>query len=396
MMGARSPAVRRLAIVVSHPIQYYSPWFRYLAAHGHANLRVFYLWTGGVTRQLDRGFGLAVQWDIPLLEGYEHEFVANASRSPGPGHRRGLDNPELPARLVAFDPDAILMFGYNYWTHYRLLFSRRRVPLLFRGDSHRLVPEHGVKARLRRQWIKTVYRRFDAFLSVGHANKEYFQIHGVPAEKLFFSPHAVDNERFFSQTDLAARAAAEWKKALGISPQQRVVLFAGKFEPKKRPRDLVAAFKQAALANVTLLLVGNGEQESVLRRDAAGHPHIVFAPFQNQTQMPRTYMTGDVFVLPSFGGGETWGLAINEAMCMGRPVIVSSHVGCGSDVIQPGGNGLVFPAGDVAALAGALREVLAEPGRAGEWGVRSREIICGYDYAHAAEGLNAALEFVNR
>jgi glycosyltransferase involved in cell wall biosynthesis len=304
-----------------------------------------------------------------------------------------LNNPSLGDRLAAFQPDAILVFGYNYLTHYRFLFfgPGRRVPLLFRGDSHRLVPQSGLRAGLRGQWLKLIYGRFAAFLYVGQANKAYFQLHGVPERKLFFSPHAVDNERFFAQAQIAREEAAQWKSSLGIAPARKVVLFAGKFEPKKRPRDLVAAFKQAQLADTTLLLVGNGVQEAVLRQDAAGRADIVFAPFQNQTQMPRTYATADVFVLPSFGSEETWGLAVNEAMCLGRPIIVSDLVGCAQDLVKNHRNGLVFPAGDVAALMAALREAFADPDRLRTWGVQSREIIQNYNYAHATQGLREAL-----
>ena len=388
----------RLAIISSHPIQYNSPWFRFLTINGLTGLRVFYLWDGGVTEKLDRGFGVKVKWDIPLLNGYEYEFVPNRARQPGPGHWCGLDNPTLSDRLAAFQPDAILLFGYNYLTHYRLLLSQwhRRIPLLFRGDSHRLIPEHGLLAGLRRSWIQFVFRRFAAFIFVGKANREYFKLHGVPENKLFFSPHSVDNERFINQSHTAASEAIKWKLSLGIQSENKVILFAGKFETKKRPRDLVAAFKLARLERTTLLLVGSGELESALRQDAAGHSDIVFAPFQNQTQMPRTYAAADVFVLPSYGRGETWGLAVNEAMCMGRPIIVSDHVGCAQDLVQPQRNGLIFPAGDVLSLAAALTETLNNSKRLNEWGAQSREIIIGYDYEHATRGLLASLDFVTR
>jgi glycosyltransferase involved in cell wall biosynthesis len=112
--------------------------------------------------------------------------------------------------------------------------------------------------------------------------------------------------------------------------------------------------------------------------------------------MPRTYAAADVFVLPSYGRDETWGLAVNEAMCLGRPVIVSSHVGCGPDLVRPEVNGLVFPAGEVAALAGALRKALADPARLKTWGRQSREIIRSYDYAQATRGLQAAFDFVRQ
>jgi glycosyltransferase involved in cell wall biosynthesis len=254
--------------------------------------------------------------------------------------------------------------------------------------------EKGLRAWLRRQWIGFIYRRIDAFLYVGQANKSYFKLHGTPDRRLFFSPHAVDNKRFFSHRESAKIEAVLWKNSLGISPSQRVILFAGKFEQKKRPRDLVAAFLRANLKDTTLLLVGNGEQEQILRQDAAGQSNIVFAPFQNQTQMPRTYAAGDVFVLPSFGRAETWGLAVNEAMCMNRPIIVSNHVGCAWDLVQPGRNGLVFSAGNIEALAAALRETLVDSVQLEAWGVQSGTIIQDYDYEQATKGLRTALNFV--
>src|SRR5262249_53383144 len=138
-------------------------------------------------------------------------------------------------------------------------------PLLLRGDSHRLIPRKGVKEFFRAGWIRHVFQRFAAFLYVGRANRNYFRYHDVAEGKLFFSPHSVDNERFITQTETARRQAAQWKQELGIPSERRVILFAGKFESKKRPLDLVMAFKQAALKNVALVLVGAGPLESELR-----------------------------------------------------------------------------------------------------------------------------------
>jgi glycosyltransferase involved in cell wall biosynthesis len=387
-----------LAIVISHPIQYWSPWFCHLTANGFSDLRVFYLWNGGVTEQMDRDFGVPVKWDIPLLNGYDYEFVPNAASRPGTSRCSGLNNPGLIPALESFKPDAILLCGYNYLTHYRLLFSKlsKSIPILFRGDSHRLELRGGLRSKLRRWWISRVLRGCSAFLYVGQANRDYFQYHGVPERKLFFCPHAVDNERFFVQSKTADEEAAKWKTSLGIRALNRVVLFAGKFEPKKRPRDLIAAFKRAKLDHTTLLMVGNGEEEAVLREEASGNPAIVFARFQNQTLMPRTYAAGDVFVLPSFGRDETWGLAVNEAMCLARTVVVSTHVGCAQDLVHHGENGLVFPAGDVVALAETLREALSDTARLKRWGARGREIVKEYDYERATKGLVEALALVKK
>jgi glycosyltransferase involved in cell wall biosynthesis len=383
----------KLAIISTHPIQYYAPWFAYLSNKTNLDVRVFYLWDFGVTRCLDKGFDVSVQWDIPLLEGYDYEFIANKSYSAGTGHFMGLWNPDLLYRVRQFSPDAILLTAYNYAsiTYFLWRWRKERVPLLFRGDSHRLVPRHGFFESIKRAVIARVFRYFSAVLYVGSANREYFALHRVPDERLFFSPHAVDNERFITSHDAAAVEAGSWKRSLGIPDHHRVVLFAGKFEVKKRPLDLLRAFLSAGLENTSLLYVGSGVLEQSLRTLSAGHPQVHFAPFQNQSLMPRTYAACDLFVLPSFGSTETWGLAVNEAMCMGRAVIVSDHVGCAQDLVIPNENGLVFPAGDVNALANCLRDALSDVVRLQAWGERGRELIKGYSYKQATEGLIKAL-----
>jgi len=386
----------KLAVITSHPIQYYAPWFQYLAQHTKLELRVFYLWDFGVTEQVDAGFKRAVRWDLPLLDGYEYEFVPNSSTRPGTGHFRGLQNPTLKRQVTSFDPDVVLLLGYKYASMLSFILRWRRTPLLFRGDSHRLVERGGTGERVRRTLISTLFKRFAAFLYVGQANLDYFRRHRVAPEKLFFAPHAVDNGRFQAASDEAAQQAREWRRELGIPEQHAVILFAGKLENKKRPQDLLAAFLQARPAETTLLFVGNGELEEQLKREAKSHPNIVFAPFQNQTQMPRTYAAADIFVLPSCGAGETWGLAINEAMCLSRPVIASTHVGCVQDLVRSHQNGLSFAPGDVAALSECLTEALGDRERLRVWGRESRRIISQYSYEQATTGLLQALDAVHR
>ncbi len=386
--------MKKLAIITSHPIQYYAPWFRHLASTTDFSIKVFYLWDFGVNQQVDVDFQHPIQWDIPLLTGYEYEFVANVSSNPGTHHFWGLQNPSLLERVSIYKPDAVLLMSYNYASLYDFLWrwNHRQVPLLFRGDSHRLLPSTGAKEWARRKFISLIYRRFSACLYVGKANYGYFLDHGVPPQSLFFAPHAVDNDRFKAHTESANCKAMLWKQELLIPKNHSVILFAGKFELKKRPLDLLQAFLQANLPQVSLLFVGAGAQMRELRSKAAEHPHIHFAPFQNQTLMPRTYATADLVVLPSYGSEETWGLAINEAMCMSRPVIASSHVGCVPDLIQPYRNGLIFPAGDVSALAASLKEAFSNRERLQMWGEESQKIVTNYSYTQMTQGLREALK----
>jgi len=294
-----------------------------------------------------------------------------------------------------FSPDAVLLIGYRYDSLFRFVAKwSGRVPLLFRGDSHRLAQTPGdAWRRVKRHLLKLWFRRFSAILYVGQANRGYFEMHGVRPEKLFFSPHAVDNDRFQSGGQEMMADARRWREELGIPPQHRVVLFAGKFEENKRPLDLLAAFKAGRFRDATLLFVGDGRLEKELRETAGDTANIRFAPFQNQSLMPRAYAAADLCVLPSLS--ETWGLAVNEAMAVGRAVVVSNHVGCAADLVRPMENGLVFNAGDVGSLTAALREALSDDERLARWGEASRGIVADYSYDAATSGLLRALDYVN-
>ncbi|MDX6766264.1 MAG: glycosyltransferase family 4 protein [Candidatus Methylacidiphilales bacterium] len=380
----------KIAIITSHPVQYYAPWFRYLAGHG-TDLRVFYLWDFGVKETHDPGFARSFQWDIPLLDGYEHEFVPNVATDPGTHHPGGLDNPELQERVAAWNPGAVLLMGYSWKSMREFILSRKRhrTPLLLRGDSHDLARPRGLRtaaARLAAGWI---FRHLDAFLACGQANTEYFLNRGVRRDRIFFCPHTIDDGRF-QRTPAVLEGAASLRLEWGLPPDTRVVLFAGKFEEKKRPLDLLQAFRMSGVKNAHLVYVGSGPLETRLRDEIGTDPKVRVFPFQNQSQMPVVYAATDLLVLPSYGPSETWGLAIQEALACGLPVIASSHTGCARDLIQLDRNGLVFPAGDVASLARALTRAL-EPGILASWIPFCRSALERYNHEQAARGLAEAV-----
>lgn len=390
----------RLAVVLSHPIQYYAPWFRQIVESGDLNLRVFYLWNPDTTGNLDRTFGKKVKWDIPLLEGYPAEFVENVSSDPGTHHFNGLNNPGLTARIKSWSPDAILLFGYAWKSHLRVLLSPslKDIPILFRGDSHELNGSSGMRAFLSTFARRLLFRRVSSFLSVGSAHDGYLKAAGVPDRKITRCAHAIDNDRFREARPAAESASGTWKQELGIDPARPVALFAGKFENKKRPQDLLDAFlsldPDTFPRRPALLFVGNGVLESELRHLAGERlgKDVFFAPFQNQTLMPRTYASGDFLVLPSQGRGETWGLAVNECMNLGRPAIVSTHVGCGPDLIEEGTTGWRFPAGDQEALAAALTGAFQDPEKTRQMGAAAASKVARFSYANATRSLVNSLK----
>lgn len=334
----------RLGFIVSHPIQYYVPLYRRLVERGECEVRVFFTWHGGAEAVLDQGFAKTFAWDIPLTEGYQFEVVPNMAHEPGTHHFWGLRNPELLHRVLAWRPDAVHLTGYSYASHLAALrgLPRSGVPVLFRGDSHLLDARRGWKWLVTRTLLRRIYHWPAAFLYVGHANRAYYEAFDVPAGKLFYCPHSIDVSRYAEPHAEWEADAARWRRELSFGEGERVLLFAGKFEPKKRPVELVEAFLREAPAGWRLLMLGDGPLGQQLRALAAQHPaRVLILPFQNQSRMPAVYRLGDAFVLPS-AYGETWGLAVNEALACGRPVLVSDRVGCASDVVEPGRNGVVF------------------------------------------------------
>ncbi len=342
---------KRLAIVVSHPIQYYVPLYQRLARREELEIRVFYTWHAGEKAVLDRGFDTPVAWDIPLTEGYEFELVPNLARDPGTHHFFGLRNPSLLAQLTAWRPDVVHVTGWAWLSHLQILreLTRQGVPVLFRGDSHLLgSPRRGPRWWAKRALLARIFSWPTRFLYVGQANRAYYEAFGVQQTRLQYCPHSVDVARFAEPSEELEREAAEWRRALGIAEDRRVLLYAGKFDRIKRPLELMSAVLEQPSKKLLLVLVGGGELQGEVSSLAAANPARFRAlPFQNQSRMPVTYRLGDLFVLPSMG--ESWGLAVNEALACGRPVLVSDRVGCAADVVDET-CGVVFPWNDMGRL----------------------------------------------
>jgi glycosyltransferase involved in cell wall biosynthesis len=327
----------RVAAVLTHPIQYYAAWFRWIAAHSRAiDLHVIYA-SSPTPRQQGVGFDRALSWDVPLTEGYRSTIVRPARPTDrfDSQHFRGLDVPEIDRALAEARPDVVVVFGWYSVTLARAVKTARRlkIPVLYHGDSNLQSAPGGWRRPL---WVARTrwrLRQYDGCLSVGTRSAAWLRYFGVPDDRIFAAPHAVDNLRF-------AEAAAwrrsperrrELRGALGVPADAFVVLFAGKLEPKKRPLDLVRA-AHAMTDRPHLLVAGSGPLEEEMRA-AAGQLGVglTLRGFVNQSQMPGMYAAADCLALPS-DARETWGLVVNEALASGLPCVMSDQVGCAPDL----------------------------------------------------------------
>jgi len=350
------------------------------------DLMVFYTCDQSANNYYDKDFGQSVIWDIPLLEGYHFEFVYNSSEAGSQGH---LPKGILVSRIKSFKPDVLLVYGWKPQSHLRCLrYFKGKIPVLFRGDSTLVDHHFFIKTIFRRLYLTYVFHYVDYALYCGQENKAYFTNARMKEHQLRFIPHAVDNERFGSNQE-------DFRDQWGISPNEMVILFAGKFIPKKDPLGLVRSFLKAKNRfehKVKLVMVGNGPLKDEIEQLAKGNDQIQIVPFVNQSYMPRVYRSADIFCLPSKGPGETWGLSVNESMASGCAILLSDMTGCRTNLLREGGNGYSFKKSLNNDLTNKLLKMTSDRKKLREMGLKSKEIISNYSYTKGGEQLGRLLD----
>lgn len=383
--------MKRLAIITSHPIQYNAPLFQLISKRNNIRIKVFYTWQQSADTVYDPDFGIMRNWDIPILEGYDFEFVKNIAKNPGSHHFMGIVNPDILKVINNYQPDGLLVYGWAFSGHLRVLrFFKGKIPVYFRGDSTLLNESQGFsfKKLMKLIFLKWVYSFVDIAFYTGIQNKKYFLKYGLKENQLVFAPHAIQNERFFPNHE-NKNLGKELRKRLSIKDYEIVILFAGKFQYQKDPKTLILAFQKLANNNCHLVMVGDGILKEELKLLSGNNKNIHFLPFQNQTEMPALYQLCDIFILPSIS--ETWGLSVNEAMASGKPVIATDRTGSSVDLIKPYVNGFTFRSSNAEELVEIFKVVCLNKELLLQYGVCSLELIKQWNFDNLAESIESVL-----
>lgn len=366
-----------------------------LAVQKDISLKVFYALLPDEQQQ-GVGFGVPFAWDIPTLEGYRWEALPNSARSPSLSGFFGSSTPDIYKIFAKEKPDVVIITGWQSLPLLQALWAcmRLRIPRIIRGESNAL--------RRRPGWIRLIHRlflsRFDAYLAIGKANREFYRNYGIPEGKIFTCNYFVDNRWFQERFRGIVGERDVIRSGWGIRKDDVCFLYAGKLIPKKRIHDVLQAIEKSYRTNdnIRLLVVGSGELMEAARQFVLEHRlPVTFSGFLNQTEIVKAYAAGDCLVLPS-DFGETWGLVVNEAMACGLPAIVSDRVGCGPDLVENSVTGFVFPFGDIDALAGRLLDMASDIEKRLQMGKNAMEKVRGYSVEKALEGTLNAINFVVR
>ncbi len=398
----------RLAYLVSHPIQYQAPLLRRIAQEPDIELTVFYGSDFSIRGYQDEGFGVGVKWDVPLLDGYRHEFLPalrdNGTEGTFSPISRGIAR-RLRGRGNEAAFDVLWVHGYATVNamHGILAAKALGIPVLLRadvwlGDRAR----SGPKLAAKRLFFKILKELVAAVLPIGTLNQEYWRHYFGDAVPLFLMPYAVDNAHFERQSLAAQATRHELRQELKLDEGRPVILFASKLQQRKLCSNLLEAYRRMVTGAANdqaadvpyLLIVGDGEERAALEEQARsnGLHDVRFCGFRNQSEMPRFFDLCSVFVLPS--RHEPWGLIVNEVMNARRPVIISDDVGCQPDLITDGVEGFVYPVGDVDALTAALQRMFAAPETAVQMGQHAFERISHWSFEEDIVALRKAITHV--
>ena len=189
------------------------------------------------------------------------------------------------------------------------------------------------------------------------------------------SCNGVDASRFAATPEMKQRAA-ELRRRLGIPEQAPVALFVGRLTCDKGIPELMQAFLRLdnQFPDLRLLLVGCFEDGDPLPFDVRIRlettERVILAGAVNDTRP--YYAIADVLVLPSHREGLP--TVILEAQAAGKPVVGASATGI-VDLVTEGETGLLFPVGDVTALAKALAKLISDKGFATKLGLAGQEQV---------------------
>jgi glycosyltransferase involved in cell wall biosynthesis len=371
----------RIAFLVERPTQFEAPFYRFAARDPEHELRVLFTGRDIAEPVFDPELGKPVAWGIDLLGGYPHEACPREDAGSW-----------LAERLRPERCDLLIANGYTQ-PLYRLgtrIANKAGVAAALRLDSV-LWDTSWSKSLAKRILFATYMKRaYDLFLGVGSLTLDYLRAFGVPRERTGLFPYAVDVEGFAERSRLSPEERAAFRERLGVPAEARVVLGLAKFNPREAPWDLLRAFAGVQDPDVWLVLAGDGPARPALEGSAGRLSRVRFPGYVPYPDLPALYAASDLFVHPA--REERWGVSVQEALACGLPVVTSSRVGAGYDLIEVGSNGFVYPAGDSEMLTHRIGEALAlDPERVRQ---RSAAILARWDYAATWRNLLRAAESV--
>jgi len=370
--------IPRLVIITEIIAPYRIPVFNALAARSEIELHVIFLSENDPSLRLWRVYKDEIKFSNEVLPSWRQRF----------GRHNVLVNRGLVSALNRIKPTVVLCGGYNYLASWEAAGWARihRVQLLLWSESTALDARRGHRLV---EFMKMRFLRLcRGFVVSGKSSFHYLKDLGIPKQKIFTAPNAVDNQLFSVLADDARRDAVQVRTRHSLPA--RYFLYVGRLVETKGVFDLLetyAKLSEEIRAEVSLVFVGDGSDRTKLMERASkiAPGTILFPGFVHREELAEFYGLADIFIFPTHS--DPWGLVVNEAMSCGLPVIATSVAGCTEDLVREGWNGFVIPPRDPSSLAGAMAHLAVDSALRVEMGARGREKIEEYSPEAWAQGL---------
>jgi len=338
----------RLAIITEIIAPYRIPLFNALTQIPEVDLHVIFLGETDPNLREWRVYKEEIRFSFQVLPSWRRRI----------GKYNALVNARVEAALTQTRPGAILCGGYNYIASWQALrwARKHRVPFLLWSESNRQDQRRYLAAV---EWLKRQFlHRCDGFVVPGQSAFEYLSAQKNGDQPIFIAPNAVDNRLFSDAAEFARKNADRLRRELNLT--QHYYLFVGRLVREKGVFELLSAYESldsGLRQQFGLVIVGDGSCRRTLQElaDKVSGAGIVFAGFVHKEKLGAYYGLADALVLPTYT--DTWGMAVNEAMACGLPLIVSEAAGCAADLIREDCNGVLVKPRDTKGLASAMRSI---------------------------------------
>ncbi len=343
----------KVAVVTPIPTPYRDPFWEEFGGRKDVSLTVIYC----AGAKADRPWG-----DLAKAENFRSEFPKSKNLTGGLGWGYSCFwNPEVVQILRELEPDVVLVGGYTHLTMLRAIryCRKNQIPWVLMSESWK--QRAGIKGTLKHRFLRKLLRTASGGLPTGSLASGQLQRLGIKPERQNLLPNVPDIARLLTESKSVRIDAVSLRRELGMTSDQRVVLFAARLIPKKRPLMVVESFAKLNTDDtLQLVMLGDGPlRQDVERRceELGISKQVRFEGFVAPDLVQKWMSIADVFVQPSW---ETWGVAPIEAAACGCRVIVSNEIGCYADVFATAANHRVLKHADETALAEAISELISD------------------------------------
>ncbi len=283
-------------------------------------------------------------------------------------------NPTVLFHLFKDKPDIIICEGESNLPNNILivLYSKiTKTPYIWWGLGRVRNNRPSILRKIFNPLIRYMLRNATAILAYSTFAKEFYSSYGVDQNKIFVAYNCVDTEKVITDIEKYKDLVKITKDKLGLN-SKKVILFVGSFTKEKKIENLILAYQKIKkqFLNTSLLLVGDGEVKQEIENLVKEKQlkDVIFTG-QKIEDASLYFLMGDIFVLPGEGG-----LAINQAMIHGLPIVTVPADGTELDMVINGENGYIVD-NNINSLVEAIIKILDNDTLRQQMAQKSRSLV---------------------